>query len=187
MSNGEIDRLQVNQLIERYDLARSAVYKRLEALSIKTEKIGNKAYINAEQLRLLDELHQFIQSGGNTAEFLEMRGIQKVEESPELSLGLSTLQPNDLVQLVAAIAAEVASRSQPPTSEPDFLVYFEKLENAYRNGWLLSTLEVAELLNLSPSEIREYGDRFSEAGFTFTREGFRAGGEVAWRVSKPIK
>lgn len=184
MGNGEIDRLPVSQLMDRYNLVRSAVYNRLEALGIKPEKIGNKAYVNSTQLRLLDDLHQFIQTGGTTAEFTESRGLQKANaETSGLSSGLSTIQP-DIMKLVAAIAAEFAARFQPPTPEPDPFAYFEVLERAARNGWLLRTTEVAYLLDLPPASIRAYGDRFSEAGFTFTRAGYRSQGEVAWRVSK---
>lgn len=180
MSGGELDRIPVNQLMERYGIVRSAVYTRLEALGVKPEKIGNKAFINAEQLRLLDDLHQFIQSGGNTAEFIDSRGLQKRDTpASEPSRGLSTVQP-EMLQFVA----EIASRFQPPAPEPDPLAYFQALEQAARNGWLLRTSEVADLLDLLPSEIQLYGERFSEAGFTFTKAGYRAGGEIAWRVSK---
>jgi hypothetical protein len=187
MSNGEIDRLPVNQLTERYALARSAVYTRLDALGIKPERIGNKAYVNAEQLKLLDDLHEFINSGGTTAEFQERRGIPRAKDLPtEQSSGLSTIQP-DFARLVAAIASEIASRFQSSTPDLDPFAYFEVLERAHKNGWLLSTSEVADLLDLLPSDIRQYGDSFSEAGFVFTRAGYRAGGEVAWRVSKTVK
>lgn len=187
MVSGELDRLPVNQLTERYSLVRSAVYTRLDALGIKAEKVGNKSYVNAEQLQLLDDLHQFIQAGGNTAEFLESRGLQRVEEqSTGLSRGLSTTQP-DMVQLVTEIAAQLVSRLQPPSPEPDPLAYFKALEQAARNGWLLRTSEIAYLLDLLPSEIASYGDSFSEAGFIFTQAGYRAGKEVAWKVSKPVK
>lgn len=190
MSNGEIDRLPVNQLVERYNLARSAVYTRMEALGIKPEKVGNKAYLNAQQIRLMDELHVFINSGGTTAEFKESRGIQGAEKENEqafeASSGLSTVQP-DFARLVTAIAAEIASRFQPPTPQPDRFAYYEVLEKAYQSGWLLSTSEIADLLDLLPSEIRQYGDSFTEAGFIFTKAGYRSGGEVAWKVSKPVK
>ena len=184
MSNGEIDRLPVSQLTERYNLVRSAVYTRLDALGIKPERIGNRSYVNAGQIRLLDELHQFIQQGGTTAEFLDMKGIQSPEAEPaDSSSGLSTIQP-DIIKLVTMIASELASKLQPPPPEPDPLAYFEALERAARHGWLLSTKEVAYLLDLPPSVVREAGDRFYEAGFVFTRAGFRSGGELAWRVSK---
>lgn len=185
MGSGEIDRLPVSQLPDRYKLARSAVYTRLDALGIKPERIGNKSYVSARQLRLLDELHQFIQQGGTTAEFLELKGISRAEEDePDLSSGLSTVQP-DIIRLISTIAAEIAAKFQPALPDPDPLAYFEVLERAAQNGWLLRTSEVARLLELRTEDIQLYGDRFSEAGFVFTKAGYRSRGEVAWRVSKP--
>ncbi|MFM7449450.1 MAG: hypothetical protein ACKO24_12735 [Leptolyngbyaceae cyanobacterium] len=187
MSHGEIDRLPVSQLMDRYGIVRSAVYTRMDALGIKPEKVGNKAFVTSKQIKVLDDLHQFLQAGGNTPEFLESRGIQSsTGQSSEQSSGLSLASP-DFVNLIAAITAEVASRLQPSTNQPDLFAYFETLEKAAQNGWLLSTSEVAELLDLLPSDIRQYGDRFSEAGFVFTKAGYRAGGEVAWKVSKVVK
>jgi len=192
MSYGEIDRFPVSQLTERYgDLARSAVYSRLDALGVKPKRVGNRAYVNAEQLRLLDDLHQFINSGRSTAEFLEIRGLNSAtdsssRQSSEQSSGLSTVSP-DIVRLVSMIASEIASRFQPPMPEPDPLAYYETLERAAQQGWLLKTSEVAYLLRLPADEIQQYGDRFSEAGFIFTRAGYRAPGEIAWKVSKPVQ
>ncbi|MFQ3618449.1 MAG: hypothetical protein SNJ57_16505 [Cyanobacteriota bacterium] len=184
MNGGEIDRIPVNQLMQRYDLVKSAVYKRLNDLGIVPQKVGNKSYVNAEQLRLLDELHQFIKSGGTMPEFLESRGIQPAQDSSSGdSSELSTIQP-DVIDLVSAIAAQFANRLQPAPPEPDPLAYYQKLEDAARNGWLLRTSEIADLLDLSISEMQYYGDRFSEAGFTFTKLGYRSGGETAWKVSK---
>jgi hypothetical protein len=180
MSGEEIDRLPIGQLVERYQIVRSAVYTRLNALGIEPEKVGNKAYVNAEQLRQLDDLHQFIQQGGTTAEFQESRGIPR----PAASNLASTTGESEIAQFAAGMAAQFAVRLQPPV---DPLNYFEKLERAARNGWLLRTSEVAELLDLLPSEIQLYGNQFFEAGFMFTRAGYRSGGEIAWRVSKPLK
>ncbi|MCG8363989.1 MAG: hypothetical protein MJA27_11740 [Pseudanabaenales cyanobacterium] len=150
MGNGEIDRFPVSQLPARYILARSAVYTRLKALGVRPQKISNRAYVNAEQLRWMDDLHQFIQSGGTTAEFLERRRWRQANTKPS---GLSSEPSADL------------------------------LERAARNGWLLVTSEIADLLNLPPSSIQKYDDRFSEAGFIFTRVGYLSQGEIAWRVS----
>jgi hypothetical protein len=195
MNNGGVDRLPVGQLPDRYNLVRSAVYTRMDALGIKPERIGNKSYVNAQQIELLDALHQFINSGGTTAEFLEMRGGQPSNgdvleqfpgQSSGQSSGLSTVPP-DFIQLVSSIAAEVASRFQAAGAEPDPLAYLEALERAAQNGWLLKTSEISGLLDLPVSEIQQCGDRFSEAGFVFTKAGYRSGGEVAWRVSKPVK
>ena len=190
MSSGEVDRIPVSQLIERYSLVKSAVYERFKILGIVPEKVGIKSYVNAEQIQLLDKYHQFIQNGGNKAEFREMYGGAKAtkadEAFPPASGGLSLAQP-DIVQLVATIAAQIAAKFQPASPEPDPLAYFKALEEAASRGWLLKTSEICYLLDLTPDEIKPYGDRFYEAGFVFTKAGYRTKGEVAWQVSKPVK
>ncbi len=191
MAKGNIDRIPVNQLITRYKLARSAVYKRMADLGIEREKIGNRAYVNADQIALLDELHDFIQVGGNVAEFIARKGLrpagstsadlngQSAEESSELTAGLSLSQA-DMLKLISAFASEMAAKIQPA----DPLAYYESLEKAASRGWKLRTSELADLLDLDPDEINRYGQTFYEAGFVFNRAGYRSGGEVAWLVSK---
>jgi hypothetical protein len=195
MNSSEIDRIPVPQLIDRYSLARSAVYTRMNALGIEPEKVGNKSYLNGPQLGLMDQLHAFIKQGGNTAEFLEMKGIgERSAGSADSSSGQSSGQSTDLTlgqagmgPLVAALAAAIASamaKNQPPA---DPFAYYKLLEQAARTNWALKTSELAKLLDLSPAEVLAFGDRFSDAGFVFTQAGYRANGEVAWAVSKPLK
>jgi hypothetical protein len=68
---------------------------------------------------------------------------------------------------------------------PSRLSYLRELEEACTQQWLLSTSELADLLGLTPGTITDYGEEFSDAGFTFTRAGKRKGGEIAWRIGKP--
>jgi hypothetical protein len=191
MNSGEIDRFPVNQLEGRYNLARSAVYKRMEQLGIVPERLGKRAYITAPQLYLMDELHSFINQGGSAAEFVEARGLRQRPKGNGSSPGQgangpsSSLanNPGDLGSFISAIVSEVVTRIGG-VSEPDPLQYFDRLESAARNSWLLSTSEIAGLLDLSPREIEDQGDSFFEAGFIFSRSGYRKNGEIAWRVTK---
>ncbi len=192
MSDGNIDRIPVNQLSDRYQLARSAVYKRMSDLGIEREKIGNRAYVSSEQVKLLDELHSFIGVGGNVAEFIERKGLNKAgsssaNESTGQSSGQSSdlaLNQSDMVKLVSAIAAEMSAKLQLASATRDPLAYYESLEKAAIGRWKLRTSELAELLKLTPKEIESYGQVFYEAGFVFNRSGYRSGGEGAWLVSK---
>ncbi|MBW4484413.1 MAG: hypothetical protein KME14_17910 [Tildeniella torsiva UHER 1998/13D] len=191
MNPGEIDQFPVSQLQSRYDLARSAVYKRMEQLGIVPKRVGKHSHISGQQLRLMDELHVFINQGGSAAEFVEARGLQQRPGNNNgngQSGGGSALTttPGDFGGLISAIVSEVMSRVGLGP-EPDPLKYFETLENAARNGWLFSTSELAGLVDLSPREIERYGDRFSEAGFIFSRSGYRKNGEIAWKVTKRLK
>jgi len=188
MSDGNIDRIPVNQLSDRYNLARSAVYKRMADLGIEREKIGNRAYVSAAQVALLDELHSFIGVGGNVAEFIARKGLDKPNSQQKNTSGKSSglaLDQSDLVKLISAIAAEMTSSIQPALAPPtDPLAYYESLEKAASNGWKLRTSELANLLRLSAKEIDSYGQTFYEAGFVFNRAGYRSGGETAWLVTK---
>ena len=67
----EIDRIPLSQLPSRYGIARSALYTRLKDLQIEPIKEGRKAYVDGNQLQHLDDLHQHIQQGGTTGEFLK--------------------------------------------------------------------------------------------------------------------
>ncbi|MEL6470669.1 MAG: hypothetical protein AAFQ74_13145 [Cyanobacteria bacterium J06623_4] len=193
MSSGNIDRIPVNQLSDRYKLARSAVYKRMADLGIEREKIGNRAYVSAAQVALLDELHNFIGVGGNVAEFIARKGLDKpgnnaasgsTGQTSGQSSGLA-LSQGDMVKLISAIAAEMSAQLQPALAQSaDPLAYYESLEKAASKKWKLRTSELAALLKLSPTEIDRYNPSFREAGFIFTRAGYRSGGEVAWLVSK---
>jgi len=76
---------------------------------------------------------------------------------------------------------------QLPISATDSVAHLRALEEAYQNGWLLSTTELATLLKLSKSTVRGYGTQFEDAGFIFTRAGTRKREETAWSVGKRSK
>ncbi len=183
MSDGNIDRVPVNQLITRYKLARSAVYKRMKDLGIDREKIGNRAYVSAEQLNELDALHDFIRLGGNVAEFIARRGggsRQSAHATGDIESSGLAISSSEMLTLMKVFAEEIAAKIQPA----DPLAYYESLESAAGKGWQLRTSELSNLLKLSVKEINSYGSTFYEAGFVFNRVGFRSGGEGAWRVTK---
>lgn len=187
--SSEVDRYPVSQLPARYgDLARSAFYKRMEALGIKPVRIGSRSYVSAENVEKLDKLHRFIQGGGSTPEFLEMHGFNKSStgkaSTSEKSPGLSTI-PSDMISLIRGITAEIVANINPPTNQVDPLAYYEFLERAAQKKWELKSSEIAHLLQCPLEKIEGAELNFSEAGFVFTKTGQRSGGEVAWLVSKP--
>ena len=65
----EIDNFPVSELQSRFNLGKQAVYNRLDALDIKPFKSGNRAYITADQLQLLDRIHEHLIQGGTMADF----------------------------------------------------------------------------------------------------------------------
>ncbi|GAC1456999.1 MAG: hypothetical protein NVS2B14_00500 [Chamaesiphon sp.] len=192
----EIDRLPVAQLPSRYEVSRTVIYERMAALQLTPEKKGNKAFVDAEQIKLLDDLHKALKQGLSTLDFLESRGLltglstsQKYTESFQLepsalqSTGQSSLQstePSGLQLALQSTLEAIAARLQP--QEPDPCAFLRTLEEAYQNGWLLSTSQVAKLLGLKPSSVNHHKS-FSRHGFTFIKQG-KNGSESAWAVSK---
>ena len=116
MGDEAIDLIPVTQLFVRYGLSSSAVYKRMADLGIERQKLGNRAYVTADQVALLDELHEHMRQGGNTAEFLTIRKLNPAnpaitgaaDQSVELSSGL-ILSQADIWKLTRAIIAEMVA------------------------------------------------------------------------------
>ncbi len=57
MSQAELIDFPIKELPQRYSIARSAVYVRMKRLNITPHTQGNRSYISASQLELLDDLH----------------------------------------------------------------------------------------------------------------------------------
>jgi predicted DNA-binding transcriptional regulator AlpA len=183
----EIDLIPLAQLPSRYGIARSNVYNRLKDLKIETTKQGKKAFVTAAQLELLDRLHLHLERGGITSDFLKQQGtINRLAtiNNTVTTLSISREEPTIVLQpSVLVNALEAVIKRLIPTSKSR-LSYLRDLEEAYQNGWLLSTSEVAELLGLSQKTITGYGEEFTDAGFLFARVGTRKGGEIAWSIDK---
>lgn len=188
-----VDLIPLSQLPNRYGIARSNLYNRLKDLKIEPTKQGRKAFVNEKELKLLDELHAHLSQGGVTSDFIKQQDNQSSQlvtdstSEVELSSPVSvqsqseptiTLQPTALISVVEAVVKRFI-----PTSTSR-LTYLRELEEAYQNGWLLSTSEVANLLGLAQKTITSYGQEFSDAGFVFTRVGMRKRGEIAWAIDK---
>jgi len=186
MTEALLDSLPVASLPDRYSISRSVLYDRIKALNIEPEKRGNKAYVNSNQLELLDSLHAFLNNGGSTADFLASTGLS-AEQSDEDALQ-SSGQMVAMEQVGAifsetaklnALLVEALTQRLPSPLPTDPLANLEALEKAAQNGWLLSTSQLAPLLGLKTLG----GKELQRYGFTFKRVG-RNGAESAWSVAK---
>ena len=187
--NTEIDQFPVSELRDRFSIGRTALYERMNTLSIKPVKQGTKSYVSGEQLRRMDELDFHLKSGGGLADFA--RPVQQTsgEQTEQLSLpvsqSVSPTQSPAMVSVIEGIVQSVFTRLAPQPAQVGMrLAHLRELEEAYEKKWILSTSELADLLGLSATTVRGYGDQFEEAGFVFTRSGTRSRGEVAWKVEK---
>ncbi|MDV3002539.1 MAG: hypothetical protein N5P05_004194 (plasmid) [Chroococcopsis gigantea SAG 12.99] len=59
----------IGKLRERYGVSKTVVYNRLKFLSIEVTKQDGNFFLRAKELELLDELHNWIESGNSTNSF----------------------------------------------------------------------------------------------------------------------
>ena len=184
----EIDSLPVSSLPDRYGVARSQIYNRLNKLNLQTQKRGNKAYVNAQQIAQLDQIHQLITQGLSLDEAVaQMQShsdgpitpqdspMRQSHETPQDSLMRQSYDLTGQLDLRGLLAA-IATIQQPPSADP--LAMFRQLEEIAQHNWLLSTSQLADIIGVKPKG--ESCDRF---GFRFTRSG-KNGSETAWKVEK---
>lgn len=182
----ELDLIPVSSLSDRYEVARSNVYNRLSGLGIEPEKQGGKAYLNADQLRLMDALDRHLKAGGTIADFqhdgqLSYRPTGHAESSYRTQGSVDTLplsRKGDQ-SLALALVVEAIAEKLTDLKPTDPLANLRTLDEAAQRGWLLSSSQLAPLLGLKTLT----GQTVHRYGFTCTRQG-RNGIESAWKIAK---
>lgn len=180
----EVERLPVSDLMSRYGISKSVLYERIKALNIERTTVGRKAYVSGEQIAIMDGLHDFLQTGRSTAEFLELSGIQSggqsVKKQSAEQSGSLTLPAESASQLFNLVVEQ--SAPEPVQSSLHWTERLRFLEEACQNSWLLSTSQLAEMIGLSPVTLARMQecDRY---GFQFSRKGMN-GSELAWEINK---
>lgn len=184
-----IDRLPVASLPNRYGKARSVIYERIKALKLQTQQEGNKAFVDREQIELLDRAAEHIDGGGTIASFLELigqsggqleRGGQPTGQPDQNGSAIVGQSDGQMINNGATFdfvgfmrAIEPLLRREAP---PDPLAPQRRLQELSENGWLCSTSQLEQILGTKPRE----GNRF---GFNIRRAG-KIGRQAAWKVSR---
>lgn len=178
--DAELDEIPVASLADRYDVHRSQVYTRMEALKRRDEtlvpyKRGKKAYIPKMMLDYLDGMAALIQKG------------QTTEEAADQVLNrLPTRRADSLVDTRHVQSSElVIAEPEPVFEDPEFdfdelLVKLRGLQELADQGWWLSSSQIAHVLKLKSLPP---GDSFERYGFRFTKAG-KNGAEIAWKLAK---
>lgn len=170
----DIDPYPVSELFARYGKSRDVVYKRLNGLKIRPHKLdkGNQSYITLEELQLMDALHQHVQAGGELSDF-----VVRLSSASSDGDDREGFEQSDIVRLLGGqsieqfleLAQAIALMMRPI----DRYDNYETLERFARNGWLLQSRQLHELIGIKPK-----GAVMRWGGFVMTREG------RWWRVSK---
>jgi hypothetical protein len=154
----------------------------MKRLNITPHTQGNRSYINASQLELLDDLHDFLveDSSRTIDEFLKRLSAFELSESGFFPKGQLARQQTGHLTPESVSAVEY----KQGTHAAHLRERFEFLERASAKGWLLSTSDLAQLIGLSPSTVVKY-EHLSRWGFSFVKCTERTGREVNWAVKRP--
>ena len=188
--------MNIKQLQERYSIkSRSALYARINSLSISLNK-DPEGISNAtpEQIALLDQLDSHIKNGGSMKTFSPVATPQiSVGQDPrqdreqnsqnsanELKLSSksntvlfkqnSTIEPQDFLQLVNAIATNLKPSSP--------IEHWKELILADEHNLVLSTSGVKSLVGTAPK-----GQEWIRGAFKFIRAG-KIGNQSGWKVER---
>lgn len=209
---GELDSYSMKDLETRYGIARSNIYNRINNLKsrgydLEPETIGNRAIYSANQVMLMDRFDRHLRAGGNIGNFPtpdQLDSSYAEQDTAPLSRRTQDIvnpqrggnEKDDLqIRLPGTVGERLADRflqglaiifppPLPPARKGLELAPYRELAEAAREGYELSTQNVANLLGVKASTIANYGERFEDAGFVFRRVGRRKGGQIAWLVSK---
>lgn len=185
-STTDIDELPLQSLPDRYGVARSQVFNRIKALGIETIKRKNKAYVNQDQLALLDDLHDLIQQGktlDEAAAIVNPTPRQSRETPGQYIVPVSGAMVGQSygtagqLELLQALVATLAQ--QPPPAPINPLARFEQVQAMADYDWRPSTKELADILGLASLP----GPSFERYGFRFSKAG-KNGAQTAWKVEK---
>lgn len=177
--DAELDEVPVSSLPSRYDVHRSQVYARMEALKKRDRNLiptkrGKKSYITRQMLDYLDGMAVLIQQGQTTQ-----------EAADQVLRQLPTRRADSPVDTRHVQSSELAIAETDPVFDPEFnfedlLKTLRGLQELADQGWWLSSSQLANVLQLKSLPP---GDSFDRYGFRFTKAG-KNGSETAWKLEK---
>lgn len=188
--------LTIKQLLECYDLKqRQSIYdwcKKGVKIELHKDESG-RSYATSEQVSLLDQLAEHLKRpSGTLSNFVPLSSVKidnlidsKIDnliDSKKSEVKTQTIDSQLLVEITSAIGIAIAERLGKQLAQIDPLSCHSALEKARASGWLLTTLEVKELIGVKPRTKKD-NDTFKRGNWVFIKSG-KIGNQTAWRVDK---
>lgn len=147
-----------------------------------------------EQMILMYQLHEHLESGNSLAEFSKLPASQTNGDSletPEISPSEEIIETRVLKTSIVPTSKPTNNNSAPPenplgelikaisqatTPRRDLLHNYHALEDAVEHQWIISSSNVRELTGTTP-----HGEVFIWANFEFLKTG-KVGRESGWRI-----
>ncbi|NEO59426.1 MAG: hypothetical protein F6J98_03030 [Moorea sp. SIO4G2] len=197
----EIDKIPVKDLQTKYNIGRSALYERFKHANVKPNKEGTRSFVSGEQLSELDRLHNHLEGGGTFEDFESLSTTGNSQEaislnsSPNSSLNVHRTnsweaEREPLEVLIDAMKqsfhyAITYGVSLPNAGKPVTAIdRHQQLKVAAEEGWLLTTLEVKELIGVKP-QAGKGENKYTRGSWTFIKSG-KIGRGTAWRVERSM-
>ncbi len=177
--------MKISELLDRYKISRSALYKRLEAVEVKLLKDNRgRSYTSPEQLEILDDLHHYLTNGGRVSDYSPAIAVDVVSEEIRMSTRQSnvqtTIQSNSSIELLEKLVGAIATSIQPVNP---IIKKHQDLQQAMENQWLLTSKDVEAITGQKPS--RKGGSCCQIGGWRFVVVNLgKAGNKLLWRVEK---
>jgi hypothetical protein len=167
-------------LAARWGVTPNTVSRRLAFLQIKPIRQGNYRFLTVEQLELANALHSHILSGQPMETFPRSQ-----QEGEAMAIARRQTVKVDQAESAMALVAAMAAKLTPPA---DPLQQARRLKEAADLGLWLSNAEMAEVIGMAESTLRDKGHDYSpRPGFRLERKQdssrrFTRSGVIWWRA-----
>jgi DNA-binding transcriptional regulator YiaG len=174
--------LTTRQGAERYGCESnySTFHNRMTKLGIRPERRGRQSFLNQEQIELLDRLDTHLKQGGTIINFV----IEEGEAQPLIVNTKETqiTQKKSSVPIAIGTTEIITALQAIATTNYDILMPQKTLKEAVESKYLLTTAQISQILNMSPSTISSWKSGVRKLGFTFHKE--HEGQSVVWKVER---
>ena len=174
--------LTTRQGAERYGAESnySTFHNRMTKLGIRPERRGRQSFLNQTQIELLDRLDIHLKNGGTFSNFV-------IEEGEAQPLSINTeetriTQAKSSAPIAFGNAEIITALRAIANNNYDILTPQKTLKEAVENDYLLTTAQVSQILNMSPSTISSWKTGTRKLGFSFQKT--HEGQSVVWRVER---
>jgi hypothetical protein len=175
--------VSIAELERRWGISRNALKARAKALGVELQRKGPTLTVwPGDRVADGDRLDAHCKAGGSMASFpgavaVTPHGGSELAVTPELAV--TSHDGSQLALLAAAVAAAM------PAAPVDPLRRAKALAEAAELGVALSSMELAEVLGMSPATVSSWADGHQpRPGFKLLRCKQKPGGAVWWVVQR---
>ena len=170
--------VSIAELERRWGISRNALKARAKALGVELQRKGPTLTVwPGDRVADGDRLDAHCKAGGSLASFPGSVAVTPQAISDSSQLAVTPQDGSQLALLAAAVAAAM------PSAPVDPLRRAKALAEAAELGVVLSSVELAEVVGMSPATVSSWPDGHSpRPGFTLRRE--KAGAAVWWTVER---